>query len=303
MTQQKKILILGGSSVIGSNLIHYLYDKYRIFTTYNQTVLRLPEVVSLPLDLLNRESVEKFIHVIKPDIVIYAANRWGLTYCQENVKLSDTLNNGIPVALSYICERRKMKLIYLSSCFVFSGETGRYKERDNPRPINVMANSFVSAEYSIQKNSTNYLVLRIPPLIGRSLSSKKNSLLEFVENRLFLRKNISLDDRLITGYLVAPLLGKILHICIENDIKNRILHVSSPDFMTRLSLGKEIAKRLDYPLESLSGRNQEIPVDESKAQFIKTKYNFSLESFAAAEVLGNKIPNISEQLDNFYQLL
>lgn len=299
---QKKILILGGSSLIGSHLIHYLWDKARVITTYSSAPIKIQNVMSMPMDLTNRDSAEKLIHVTKPDVVIYAATINSLKTCQDNVKLADHLNNGTPVAIAYACEKRNIQFVFISSCFVFSGETGNYKEIENAKPINLLGNGITSAEYSIQKNSSNYLILRVPPIFGRTASFTKMSLLEFIENNLFHNNVTSLDNKIDTNYLSGHILAKLIYICIEMGIANRILHLASPDSMTRFGFGQTVAKVLHKSTELINSRNQDFPVDESKAQFIETKYKFTLDAQNAQLLFEKNFPTIEEQIINYYQL-
>ncbi len=299
---QKKVLIFGGSSLTGSHLIHYLWDKVRVVCTYNGNPIKLPHVMSIPLDLTNRDAAEKLIHATRPDIVIYAATINSLKACQDNTKLADHLNNATPVSIAYACEKREIQFIFLSSCFVFSGETGNYKEIENAKPINILGNGITSAEYSIQKNSSNYLIIRVPPVFGRTASYNKLSLMEYIETNLYHNKVSSLDNKVITNYLSGFVLAKLMHLSIEMGISNRILHLASPDTMTRFQLGQSIAKILKKSPELINSRNQEFPVDENKAQFIETKYRFTLDAQNAQLLFEKDIPTIEEQLTNYYQL-
>ena len=299
---QKKILIFGGSSLLGSHLIHYLWDKARLIATYSSNPIKLHGVMSMPLDLTNRDAAEKIIHVIAPDVVIYASTMNGLKNSQDNSKLADHLNNASPVAISYACEKRGIQFVFLSSSYVFSGETGKYRENENPRPVNLFGGSLTSAEYSIQKNSSNYLILRLPPAFGRTSSANKISLLEYIETNLFHNKVSSLDNKIVTNYLSAHIMAKMIYVCLKMGINNRILHLASPDTMTRYQFGQTVAKVLKKPLELISSRNQEFPIDESRAQFIETRYQFTLDVQNAQLLFENPIPTIEEQLSNYYQL-
>lgn len=299
---QKKILIFGGSSLIGSHLTHYFWDKARVISTYHNSPIKIQNVMSMPINLTNRDAAEKLIHVTKPDIVIYAATINSLKTCQDNTKLADHLNNAAPVSIAYACEKRNIQFIFISSCFVFSGETGNYKEIENAKPINLLGNGITSAEYSIQKNSSNYLILRVPPVFGRTPSLNKMSLFEFIETNLFNNKMTSLDNRVVTNYLSGHILSKLVYISIELGISNRILHLASPDSMTRFQFAQSMVKILGKPEDLINSRNQEFPVDENKIQFINTKYKFTLDAQNAQLLFENNFPTIKEQLINYYQL-
>ncbi len=302
MYMQKKILIFGGSSLIGSHLVHYFWDKARVVCTYNTSPVKIHNVMSMPMDLTNRDAAEKLIHVAKPDIVIYAATINSLKTCQDNTKLADHLNNATPVSIAYACEKRNIQFVFISSCFVFSGETGNYKEIENAKPINLLGNGITSAEYSIQKNSSNYLILRAPPVFGRTASMGKMSLLEYIETNLFNNKSTSLDNKVLTNYLSGHILSKLVYLSIELGISNRILHLASPDAMTRYQFGQCLAKVLNKPLDLINSRNQDFPVDENKAQFIDTKYLFTLDAQNAQLLFENDFPTIEEQILNYYHL-
>lgn len=256
----------------------------------------------MPMDLTNRDAAEKLIHVTSPDVVIYCATINSIKSCQTNTKLADHLNNASPVAASYACEKRGIQFVFLSSCYVFSGETGNYKEIENPRPINLLGTGLTSAEYSIQKNSSNYLIIRVPPLFGRSSSPAKMSFLEFVETNLYHNKITSLDNKIVTNHLSAHVLAKMIYFCLEMGISNRILHLASPDSMTRFQLGQKIASVLKKPIDLISSRNQEFPIDETRAQFIETRYQFTLDVQNAQVLFEKEIPTIEDQLNNYYQL-
>jgi dTDP-4-dehydrorhamnose reductase len=303
MSVTKKILIFGGSSLIGSNLVHYFYDKYRVITSYHKNAVKLPGVLSFPLDIFNRDSIERLIHIIKPDVVIYCSMINDPQTCQDSPKLADALNNAGAVATSYACEKRRIKMIYLSSCYIFSGETGKYREKDNPKPLNALGNSLMAAEYTIQKNSSSYLILRIPPIFGKTLVASKESLLEKIERSLFQKTTLGLDNVAKSSYLNPFVLGKFIQVCIETNIDNRILHFGSPEELTELEFGHIVSSRINGNKDLLIESRVDFPVDESKLQFIHSSFNFSLDTINAHKILDTEIPKVAEQVSNYYDVL
>ena len=69
----KKLLIIGGASLVGSTIIDYAKDNYEIFTTENNTPITNSKVSSIKLNLLDdKKHILDYIEKIKPSAVILA---------------------------------------------------------------------------------------------------------------------------------------------------------------------------------------------------------------------------------------
>jgi len=85
-----KILITGGSGIIGYQLFKKFSSEqnFTAFSTYN--VHTFPE--GHFLDIRNKESTEKLVSKIDPDIVIHSAALANVDLCEKNHDLADLLN-------------------------------------------------------------------------------------------------------------------------------------------------------------------------------------------------------------------
>lgn len=299
ISRMKKIFIIGGSSLVGSHLLHYLSSRYRVWTSYHKSPIRIPDVISMPLDLANKESVEKIIHVIKPDVVIYAAANNHLEWCQNYPRSAELLNNQGPVNLSYACEKRQIKLVLLSSCFVFSGENAPYREKDQPKPLNAYGNSMTAAEYSIQKNCTRYLILRCSPIWGRSVGFRKQGFFDYIEYQLARGEVCRLDDRIRTGMVSGYFVAKVIYWCLEKAVENRILQLNSKDYLTQYEFGQLMLKHYGAPSNLIVPYQDEFPIDDSKKQFVRKIFDFSCAPDNLGKLMKIAIPGAEEQLLNY----
>ena len=113
------------------------------------------------LNVLNVNSIQKYLKKIKPKYVIHAA---GLSRPMNihNVKISKSIDLNIVGTCNIvkICSDLKIKLIYFSTGYVYEGKTGNHKESDPVLPFNNYAWSKLGGEcaVSMYKNS---LILRI----------------------------------------------------------------------------------------------------------------------------------------------
>jgi dTDP-4-dehydrorhamnose reductase len=299
--RKKRILVIGGSSYLGSNVLHYLYGKYRLITTYYQNRISIDDVLAIPLDLTNRDSLQKLIFTLSPDAVIYAPGIHDINRAQREPKFADLLNNAAPLAAASSCEKLDILFVYLSRSFVYSGEEGNYAEKEIPRPSTVYGTSLYTAEYILQKSFSNYLIIRTTEVFGRSYNFHRCSYLEFVENHLAAGKSFFADDSIKNGHVSSLLLGKLIYLCIENNIIGRILNFSSPNAMTRFELATAIADVIGADSSIISKKNQTHSNEDVRNALGRSGLNFNLSCKNVEKLFQIAMPTIEEQLCNFYE--
>ncbi|MDA9091679.1 sugar nucleotide-binding protein [Pelagibacteraceae bacterium] len=147
---KNKILITGGSGrfgqVLRDNSFKYKYEF--LFPTKKE------------LDILQPSSIEKYILKKKPKYLMHLA---GLSRPMEmhDTYISESIDKNIigTANITKICFKYKIKLIYVSTCYVYPGIKGSYHEDDPLLPINNYAWSKLGGESSVQMYK-NSLILR-----------------------------------------------------------------------------------------------------------------------------------------------
>ncbi len=145
---RKKIIITGGTGRFGQ-LLRKIKTKYIVFFPTKKE-----------LDILNSNKIEKYFNKKKPNFVIHLAGlSRPMNIHNTNINKSIDLNIIGTANITKACSRKKIKLIYLSTNYVYQGTKGNYKETDPVKPINSYAWSKLGGEASVQlyKNS---LILR-----------------------------------------------------------------------------------------------------------------------------------------------
>lgn len=296
---QKSVLIFGISSFVGSNLADYLKNFYKVVGTYSTNKVSIPGVLTLPCDVLTRESVQLLIFTIRPDIVIYCAGLSSIDDCAHQLKYADALNTVGVFNVTAFSERYKARFFYISSAYIFSGENRIFLESDNPTSNTVYGKTKAASEFYIQKTCLNYVILRSCVLYGRSIIPNDLTWFESMERRCFREDTVPLDSSIKTGFLDIVYLGHIIRICIEDDISNRLFQISSKDAMTRYDFGRLYATAFNYSPDLMAKDNWSFEtIDDSNGGIDSTNsYSYQLDINNSESMLGFNFPTVEESLN------
>ena len=113
------------------------------------------------LDILNLKSIKKNFEKYKPKIIFHCAGlSRPMNIHEKNIEKSIDLNIIGTANLVKTCKLYKVKMIYLSTGYVYEGTKGNYKETDPVKPFNNYGLSKLGGEcaVSMYKNS---LILRV----------------------------------------------------------------------------------------------------------------------------------------------
>ena len=144
----KKILVTGGDGRF-ANELKKIESKYK-FVYLNKR----------QLDVLKESSILKAINKYKPQAILHLA----ALSRPMNVhikKISDSINLNIIGTCNVVnaCIRKKIKIIYFSTSYIYPGKKGDYKETDGLHPWNNYGWSKLGGEAAVQMYK-NSLIIR-----------------------------------------------------------------------------------------------------------------------------------------------
>jgi dTDP-4-dehydrorhamnose reductase len=177
-----KILILGGTGMLGHRLLLDLSVNHEVWATIRGDFAALPDFLpkkrvfpAIDAKILSR--IARPIKMIRPDVVI---NCIGLIK-QRDIDPLDAidLNSRLPHQLAQICARANARLIHISTDCVFSGKTGMYSEDDTPDAYDIYGKTKNLGEVV---NQPHVLTIRTS-LIGRELANRVSLLEWFLAQR------------------------------------------------------------------------------------------------------------------------
>ena len=144
---QNKILLTGGSGKLGRAIINSRLFKNLYAPTSTQ------------LNILNCEKLTNFIKKKKINTIIHCAAMARMKECEK--KVSKAINVNILGTFNIIkaINKKKIKLIYISTDAVYASTCGNYSEQDPLKPFNVYGWTKLASEFLV-KTLDKYLIIR-----------------------------------------------------------------------------------------------------------------------------------------------
>jgi len=285
MIFMEKVLIIGGSGLLGSKICEIFPDA---FATYNIT--QISRKNTFKLDISDSDSLKFMLDKLDPDTIIVTAALTDVDKCELNPEMAVKINTEpFRYIVSYL-KKKGGRLIQISTDYVFSGEKGNYRESDERKPINVYGKTKMEAENIIIESGINFSLIRTSGIFGINESTGKNNFFTWLYGNLMNGNKI----RLVTDQIYSPVLNSVLAEAIreiyEEEISG-ILHFSSLDAISRFELGNLVAEIFDFD----KGNIHPARIDDMPWR-AKRPINSSLNNDKAADILTKKPITVSEEL-------
>jgi len=231
MVNKFNILVTGSSGQLGNELkkISSEFNEYKfIFMGKNK------------LDISNSQLIENTIQKNKIDIIINCAAYTDVKKAEENRELANLVNNLSVDNLAKICFKEDIKLIHISTDYVFDGiKKCEYTEADIPNPINFYGLSKLNGEISMLKYDLKQsIIIRTSWLY----SELDNNFVSKIYSKIKSKNNINV----IENEFGSPTNAKDLALAILQiipklkNIETEIYHYSNMGICSRLDLANAV---------------------------------------------------------------
>ncbi len=140
------------------------------------------------MDVTDRVSVGKVIREAAPDAVIHCAAYTAVDAAEENEELCRRVNAGGPRNIAEVCRELDIKMLYISTDYVFSGEGERpWEPEDERAPQSVYGRTKCEGEIAVQELLEKYFIVRIAWAFGVNGNNFVKTMLKLSANHDTLR--------------------------------------------------------------------------------------------------------------------
>ncbi|MBQ5399028.1 MAG: dTDP-4-dehydrorhamnose reductase [Ruminococcus sp.] len=152
-----RVLVTGCKGQLG-------YDVAKQLTKRGDT----PIAVDIEeMDITDKASVDKYITDAQVDAVIHCAAYTAVDNAEDNVDLCRRINRDGTQNIADVCKKLNIKMIYISTDYVFDGNGENFWEPDEERhPLNVYGMTKYEGELAVENTVDKYFIVRISWVFG-----------------------------------------------------------------------------------------------------------------------------------------
>jgi dTDP-4-dehydrorhamnose reductase len=154
-----RILVLGGTGLLGRAVAAELARRGRAFDAPSRASFELTELAAIPAR----------VDTYRPSAVVNLSGFTDVAAAErsENHVAAGALNAEVPAALAAACARVSIPFVHVSTDYVFDGaKRAPYLEDDPVRPLQVYGATKLDGERGVLANDPRALILRVSTLYG-----------------------------------------------------------------------------------------------------------------------------------------
>lgn len=292
----KRIMVTGGSGLLGGNCLVMLREAYHVVGIFHATAVSLPGVEMCRVDLRNHSAVADFVRQFKPDAIIHCAALTDVDYCEANPDEAMRVNRDLVANLARLSCELGGQFVHISTDAVYGDLKGPSREDDLlAAPVNVYAHSKLLGEQAALAQNPSSLVLRTC-IYGWNVSNKL-SFSESILKSLLLESPITLfRDVFFSPILVNDLVDVIVYLLEAKS--SGIYNVGAPQGISKLAFGLLLAKLIGLADEQIKA------ISVAEKQLVAARpLNPVMDVEKVMGELPKPLPSVEEGLDRFLGLL
>lgn len=171
----KKVLITGGSGLLGQYLNIRASKKFKLHTINNHNSGNCRDFSNSKIDIRNTNELHRLFEEFHPEIVIHSAaitnpipnpDQSPKEYFDTNVTATQNI--------AELCSKHDSRFIYISTDLVYAGYRGSFLKEDGKLiPATLYAETKLVGESKVKDSVDNYLILRTALLYGFGLNHSR----------------------------------------------------------------------------------------------------------------------------------
>ena len=290
------LLITGASGLFGSKLSELATaGNYNVYSGYSQDPVA--SGTSIQFDVSDKNQVGAVFKKVNPEVVVHAAALTDVDKCELDRELAWKINVEGTRNIAEAVKSSHAFLVYISTDYVFNGETGGYAEADATDPINYYGFTKLKAEELVQDLVDEYCIARTSVIYGSTPVAGKINFALWLFNLLKKKEQV----KIVTDQWNSPTLNTNLANMTLEIIQRKftgVFHLSGATRISRYDFAKVIAQTFNL--------DENLINPCSSADFswtAKRPRDSSLNTSKAQQSLKNKPLQIHQSLERMKQEL
>lgn len=253
-----KILITGGSGLIGQYLNIELSKHHEILTLFNKHEGNCKEYSFSKLDITDNDKLQAVFKAFGPQVVIHTAAVSSPAQADRLLpERVEDININTTKFLAELCHQTKTKLLYFSTDLVYDGDQSSYlTESAKLNPLSLYAKTKLEGERAIKNTFFNYVIVRHALTFGYGLHHSTNHFMQTI-CRLKEGEKVSLYTDQFRSPVSLNDSARMIRELLEKDIRGEIINLGGNRKLSRYELVEIAVERLGLNKDMLKKSKME----------------------------------------------
>lgn len=251
-----KILVTGGNGQLAQCLKDVVKNNDELDVNFQD----LPE-----LDITNKQQLVSYFSKNELDYCINCAAYTAVDLAEEQSDLAYAVNADGPKNLAEACKKNQVKLLHISTDFVFDGKKQTpYIETDMPNPLGVYGKSKWQGERNIQEVMEDYFILRTSWLYSEYGNNFMKTMLKLSETRDEI--NV-VSDQIGSPTYAGDLAEVLIKIVLSSSTNYGLYHFSNSGAISWYDFAVEIFTQFGKKIEVKPITTKDYPTAAKRPKF------------------------------------
>lgn len=197
------------------------------------------------MDITDAESVASIIRQAAPDAVIHCAAYTAVDAAEEQEEICRRVNADGTRNIAKVCRELDIKMIYISTDYVFDGQGTRpWEPEDTRKPLNVYGQTKYEGELAVQELLEKYFIVRIAWVFGVNGKNFIKTMLRLAETN---KRLTVVDDQYGSPTYTYDLARLLVDMVLTE--KYGVYHATNEGICTWYEFACEIFKQAGIDME------------------------------------------------------
>lgn len=251
---QKTVLLTGANGLLGQKIVEKLATRtaVRLIATAtgpNRNGVREGYVYE-QWDITNRDRLVQLIEQYRPTELINCAAMTHVDKCESERERCWAINMEAVKMMAEVCDKHNIRLIHISTDFIFDGEEGPYAEDAEGNPLSYYGESKFEAEKAIESSGVLAAIVRTVLVYGVVSDGSRSNIVLWAKGALEKGGPINVvNDQFRSPTLAEDLAEGVILILMKD--KTGVFHLSGPDQMCITDIVRGVGKYWGLPTDHM----------------------------------------------------
>lgn len=242
---EKTILVTGSNGLLGQKLVDKLANRSAVqLVATSRGPNRNPKTDGYAyesLDIMDEARMRELFEVYQPTELINCAAMTHVDKCEQDKEGCWNLNVKAVEIMVRVCRDFGTKIIHISTDFIFDGEAGPYKEKDEPNPLSYYGRSKLEGERIVRESGLPFAIGRTMLVYGVVADMSRSNIVLWAKGALAKGQEINVvNDQFRSPTLAEDLAEGVIQLAMRERVG--IYHLSGPEVLSIVEMVRQVAE-------------------------------------------------------------